>query len=149
LSSESRILPKMRRNDLTLGERKDVANYVPGDVLVFHQNAKGFVKGARVVVGGEPPPVDRAERYQVFRPAELEIAVGDVLHVTQNGKTADSQGRLNNGELLTVRGFDDAGNIETDEHKTIGREFGHLPHGYVVTSHASQRSDVGRVLIAQ
>jgi conjugative relaxase-like TrwC/TraI family protein len=149
LSSESRVLPRLRRTDLTLGERKDAANYAPGDVLVFHQNAKGFTKGDRVVVGNEPPPVDRAERFQVFRPAELEVAVGDVLRVTQNGKTADGKGRLNNGDLLHVRGFDDAGNIETEERKTIGREFGHLTHGYVVTSHASQGTDVDRVLIAQ
>jgi molybdopterin biosynthesis enzyme MoaB len=149
LETESRVVPTLRRADLTLGERKDTANYVPGDVLVFHQNAKGFTKGDRVVVGDEPPPVDRAERYQVFRPAELDVAIGDVLRVTQNGKTADGKGRLNNGDLLHVRGFDDAGNIETEERKTIGREFGHLTHGYVVTSHASQGTDVDRVLIAQ
>ena len=149
LSTESRTLPTLRRCDLTLGERKDFGNYAPGDVLVFHQNAKGFTKGAYVVVGDEPPPVDQAERFQVFRPDELDVAIGDVLRVTQNGRTADGKGRLNNGDLLHVRGLDAAGNIETEERKTVARGFGHLTHGYVITSHASQGSDVDRVLIAQ
>jgi hypothetical protein len=31
----------------------------------------------------------------------------------------------------------------------VARGFGHRTHGYVITSHASQGTDVDRVLIAQ
>ena len=50
--------------NLTEAERADAVNYAPGDVLVFHQNAKGVTKGQRVVVGvgDDPPPLDQADK---------------------------------------------------------------------------------------
>ncbi|MDX1968858.1 MAG: MobF family relaxase [Planctomycetaceae bacterium] len=149
LAAEERQVATLVRSDLTEGERKDAVNYAPGDVLIFHQNAKGFTKGQRVTITAAPPPVEQAARFQVFHPSQLEIAAGDVLRITQNGKTADGRGRLNNGDLLHVTGFDPAGNILTAEKKTIGREFGHLAYGFVTTSHASQGTDVERVFIGQ
>jgi hypothetical protein len=38
---------------LTEADRGDPINYRPGDVLQFHQNAKGFTRGQRIVVGTE------------------------------------------------------------------------------------------------
>ena len=149
LEPESRPIETLRRVDLTEGERRDPASYQPGDVLIFHQNAKGFTRGQKVVVGETPPPVDQAARFQVFRKAALDVAVGDVLRVTHNGKTADGVGRLHNGDLLHIKGFDNDGQLLTAEGKTVSPEFGHLAYGYVVTSHASQGTDVDRVFIAQ
>jgi len=149
LSAETRRITTLQRSDLTEGERRDAVNFSPGDVLVFHQNAKGFTKGQRVTLGTEPPPVDQAARFQVFHPGFLEVAVGDVLRVTQNGKTADGKTRINNGDLLHVSGFDETGNILTAEQKTLANNFGHLAYGYVTTSHGSQGTDVDRVLLAQ
>lgn len=149
LAPETRRIATLHRADLTEGERRDAVNYAPGDVLIFHQNAKGFTKGQRVAVGAESPPIDQAARFQVFHPGFLDVAVGDVLRVTQNGKTADGKGRINNGDLLQVAGFDHDGNLLTRERKTIAKDFGHLAYGYVVTSHGSQGTDVDHVLIAQ
>ncbi len=149
LSAETRRIATLQRSDLTEGERRDAVNFSPGDVLVFHQNAKGFTKGQRVTLGTEPPPVDQAARFQVFHPGFLEVAVGDVLRVTQNGKTADGRTRINNGDLLHVTGFDESGNIVTAEQKTLAKDFGHLAYGYVTTSHGSQGTDVDRVILAQ
>jgi ATP-dependent exoDNAse (exonuclease V) alpha subunit len=100
-------------------------------------------------VDGTPPPVDQAARFQLFHPGFLDVAEGDVLRVTQNGKTLNGRGRLNNGDLVHVTGFDKAGNILTREKKSISKEFGHLAYGYVVTSHGSQGTDVKRVFIGQ
>jgi ATP-dependent exoDNAse (exonuclease V) alpha subunit len=149
LDAQARPITTLHRADLTEGARRDPVNYATGDVLVFHQNAKGFMKGQRVTLGSEPPPVAEAARFQVFHPAELSVAVGDVLRITQNGKTADGKQRLNNGDLVHVTGFDPRGNLLTAERKTIGRDFGHLAYGYVVTSYGSQGTDVDRVLIGQ
>lgn len=135
--------------NLTEGERRDPLNYAVGDVLVFHQNAKGFRKGQRVVVGSEPLPLDQADKFQVFRPGILPVAPGDKLRITRNGKTADERGDLNNGTLCTVAGFTPKGDIRLTNGKTIGRDYGHLAHGYVVTSHASQGKTVKRVFIGQ
>lgn len=149
LEIEERRFATLYKSDLTEGERRDAVNYSPGDVLVFHQNAKGFTKGQRVEIGDTPPPLDQAARFQLFHPGFLDIAEGEVLRITHNGKTLDGRGRLNNGDLLHVTGFDKSGNILTQEKKTIAKEFGHLDYGYVTTSHGSQGTDVNRVLIGQ
>lgn len=133
--------------NLTEAERRDAVNYAPGDVLVFHQNAKGHTKGERVVVGQGKLPLSEAARFQVFRPSLLPVAPGDALRVTRNGKTADGRHRLNNGAIFTVKDFDAAGNIRLTNGWTIARDYGHLSHGYVVTSHASQGKTVDHVLI--
>ena len=36
---------QLHNSNLTEAERADDVNYLPGDVLEFHQNAKGFRKG--------------------------------------------------------------------------------------------------------
>lgn len=135
--------------NLTEADRADAASYEPGDVLVFHQNAKGFTKGERVVVRGKPPPLSQAARFQVYRTSTLPIAVGEVLRVTRNGTTMDGKHRLNNGARVTVKEFDRGGNLILANGWKVARGFGHLAYGYVSTSHASQGKTVDRVFIGQ
>ncbi len=137
-------------SNLTEAERADARNIAAGDMLQFHQHAPGHKSGTRLIVADATPlPLDHAERFQHYRPGQLQIAEGDRLRVTANGKTKDGNHRLNNGSLLTVQGFTRAGDLIVDHGWVIGRDFGHLAHGYVVTSHASQGKTVDRVLIAQ
>ncbi|QOJ14828.1 MAG: relaxase domain-containing protein [Planctomycetia bacterium] len=133
----------------TEAERADAVNYAVGDVLVFHQNARGYRKGERVTVGEGPLPLDQADRFQVFRPSVLPVAPGDLLRITRNGTTADGEHRLNNGALYTVKGFTKDGDIRLTNGWTVAADYGHLAHGYVVTSHASQGKTVDRVFIGQ
>jgi conjugative relaxase-like TrwC/TraI family protein len=149
LGKEQRQFTILTNANLTQAERRDAVNYYPGDVLVFHQNAKGFTRGQRVVVGDAPLPLDQADRFQMYYQDSLPLAVGDVVRITANGKTADSQHRLNNGALYTVAGFTDSGDIRLTNGWTIARDFGHIDHGYVVTSHASQGKTVDRIFIGQ
>ena len=134
---------------LTEAERGEAVSYAAGDMLQFHQNAKGFKNGQRLVVDDQPLPLGEAARFQVYRPQTIRLAAGDRLRVTANGKTADGRHRLNNGALYTVRGFTAAGDVVVDNGWVIGRDFGHVAHGYVVTSHASQGKTVDKVLIGQ
>ena len=149
LGEGERTFVALESANLTEAEKAEPLNYSPGDVLVYHQNAKGHRKGERVIVGDEPLPLDQAERFQVYRPSVLPIAPGDVLHITRNGTTADGRHRLNNGSLYAVRGFDAGGNIVLANGWTVAKDYGHLAHGYVVTSHASQGKTVDRVFIGQ
>src|SRR5205085_12416690 len=55
----------------------------------------------------------------------------------------------NNGMLFTVKGFTDEGNTVVDNGWVIGKDFGHIAYGYVVTSHASQGKTVDKVFIGQ
>lgn len=149
LDGGERELWTLRPLDLTQAERSDAVNYQSGDVLVFHQNARGFTRGERLVVGDKRLPLDQAARFQVYRPSTLRVALGEVLRVTRNGKTADGRHRLNNGMRVTVEDFDRRGNLVLSNGWTLSRDYGHLAHGYVSTSHGSQGMTVQRVLIGQ
>ncbi|MCA9281074.1 MAG: relaxase domain-containing protein [Phycisphaeraceae bacterium] len=140
----SRLVPL----NLTLGQCRDVASYEPGDVLVFHQNARGRRKGERLVVRDEPLPLDQAERFTVFRPSRIDLSVGDRIRATRNGTSADGH-RVNNGDFFAVKGFTRGGDIELTNGWVLPRDYGHLDYGLVVTSHASQGKTVDHVLIGQ
>jgi hypothetical protein len=134
---------------LTDAEKGDAVHYGPGDLLQFHQNAPGHVKGSRVVVaGGEGElPLAHADRFEVYHPGRLVLAAGDRVRVTANGKTKDGGHALRNGAIYTVRGFTPRGDPVVDHGWVIDRDFGHLAHGYVVTSHASQGRTVDKVFV--
>ena len=134
---------------LTEAERGEASSYDAGDLLQFHQHAKGYKSGQRLIVGEGPLPLDQAARFQVYRPTKLTLAAGDRLRVTANGKTADGRHRLNNGAMFTVKGFDAKGNIVADNGWVIAKDFGHISPGYVVTSWSSQSKTVDKVLIGE
>jgi conjugative relaxase-like TrwC/TraI family protein len=148
IGKDERSFVQLTNAQLTEAERGDAANYRAGDVLQFHQNGKGYRRGQRVVVEGGPLPVEQAKRYSVFRRSTISLSPGDTVRITNNGFTMDGR-RLNNGATYKVKGFDDAGNIVLGNGWTIGREFGHVAYGAVVTSHASQGKTVDRVFIGQ
>jgi hypothetical protein len=95
-------------------------------------------------------PLRSAEHFQVYRPVELSLAVGDRARVTANGWDKSGEHRLNNGDLLTVKGFTPSGDIIDHRGWVIPASAGaHLALGYCVTSHASQGKTVDKVLVAQ
>ena len=149
LGAESRGFLRLVPANLTLGQRLDPASYEPGDVLVFHQNAKGHRKGERLVVGRDALPLDQAERFSVFRQGRLELSPGDRIRVTRNGTTPDGGHRLNNGDIFTVKAFTPGGDILLANGWTLPAGYGHLDHGVVVTSHASQGKTVDRVFVGE
>lgn len=134
---------------LTDAQKADATEYEPGYMVQFQQNAKGFKKGFRLIVGeGADVPTALAERFEVYRPMQLALAVGDRVRITAGGKTRDGKHRLTNGSLFPVEGFTKRGDIVVDDGWVIDRDFGHLTHGYVLTSHASQGDTVDKVFVA-
>jgi len=149
LMTDERGFTVLENANLTTAERQDAVNYQPGDIIRFHQNARGYGRGERLEVNGAPLPLDQAARFQLFHSATLRLAPGDLVRITQNGMTADGKHRLNNGAIYRVKSFDAAGNLVLSNGWAVGKEFGHLAYGYAVTSHASQGKTVDRVFIAQ
>lgn len=149
LGSVEHIVPTLARVNLTDAERGDQANYELGDVIVFHQNGQGVTKGTRLVVGEDAVPLEQAAKFQVYRPGRLAVAEGDMLRITAGGKTLGGKHRLENGAIYRVRRFDGEGNIELSNGWRVARDFGHLAHGYCVTSHAAQGRTVDRVFVGQ
>jgi conjugative relaxase-like TrwC/TraI family protein len=132
---------------LTDAQKADATEYEPGDLLQFNQNAPGYKKGSRLIVGdGVRVPTELATRFEVYRPTQFALAVGDRVRVTAGGKRKDGK-RFNNGTMLTVSGFTKGGDIIVGPGQVIDRDFGHLTHGYVVTSHASQGVTVDKVFV--
>jgi len=145
---KERLVEAWVPSHLTDAQKADPTQYDPGDLVQFHQNAPGHKKGSRLIVGeGDNPPTELANRFEAYRPTQIALAAGDRVRVTAGGKTKDGQHRLSNGSLLTVQGFTKRGDIIVDHGLVIDREFGHLTHGYVVTSHASQGVTVDKVFI--
>ncbi len=149
LGKQQRVLDTLKPANLTEAERADAVNLTPGDVLVYHKDRGKRRRGEKVVVGLETlPSAADAGCYTVYHPVKLELAKGDVVRVTANGKTADGH-RLNNGSVYRVAGFTKAGEVKLDNGWTVPKDFGHLAHGYVATSHASQGKSVKHVLVGQ
>jgi len=163
LAIEEREFFRLDARDLTLAERQEPRFYREGDVIEFHAQAKGFRPGARYTVttvgrasiaakdeqGRETiVPLRHAARFQVYIEKAVPLAVGDSLRITKNGK-AKNRKKLDNGTITRIVAFTNDGGLELENGAMVPAQFGHLTHGYVVTSHSSQGKTVDRVLIAQ
>ena len=145
---KQRIVTAWVPTHLTDAEKSDPTQYELGDMLQFHQNAPGFTKGSRLIVGEKvTPPTTLAKRFEVYRPTELALAVGDRIRITAGGKTKDGKHRLSNGSLYSIEGFTRRGDIIVDHGWVIDRDFGHWTHGYATTSHSSQGVTVDKVFV--
>jgi conjugative relaxase-like TrwC/TraI family protein len=145
--SKERMVEAWTPAHLTEAQKTDATEYEPGDLLQFHQNAPGFKKGSRLIVSeGIKVPTELAKRFDVYRPTQFALAVGDRVRVTAGGKTTVGK-RFSTGSLLTVKGFTKKGDIVVGDGRVIDRDFGHLAHGYVITSHASQGVTVDKVFV--
>ncbi len=116
LSTNEREFTSLRSRNLTEAERTDADSYQAGEVIQFHQNAKGFKRGERVTVldagtagerstaGGDAGvtvqradgskallPFTEAKKFQVYEPHKLALAEGDKLRITMNGYVGETR----------------------------------------------------------
>jgi conjugative relaxase-like TrwC/TraI family protein len=134
----------------TEAERGDMERYEGTEVMVFHRNSGTFKAGDRKN-WKDWKPGDRfakAAHFQVYAPASIEITRGDRVRITGNGVTKDKKHKLNNGTIYSVGGFTKDGDLVLDNGWVVAKDYGHIAHGYVTTSHASQGKTVDRVLIS-
>ncbi len=160
LPNEERQYIQLRSLNLTEAEKGNAASYrdQQGLIIQFHQNVKGGIKkGDRYLVHAVEDqrvclqslqdgrlrrlPVENSDRFEVYTKGELSISAGDKIRFSLGGKTKDGKGRISNGRLDQVKGFDKRGNLILTNGKVVDRNYGHFDHGYVVTSHASQGKD--------
>ena len=168
LGEAERTFTALRPLNLTEAQRQDQQEYIPGAVVQFHQNAKGFQRGERLTITGADEngvhtirvdgsavvlPLEQAKRFQLYRAEQEAFAKGDSIRITQNGFTREprrgaGKDRLNNGSVYEVDGFTRQGDIKLSNGFVLPKDYGGISHGYVVTSHASQGKTVDTVLLA-
>lgn len=163
LKSKTQTIDSLRNLNWTEMQRMESARYQPKQVIQFHQNVSGFRKGEKVTVvnrvenclevcveNGETKTLElaHAKHFQVFERKTVEVCGGDTIRFSQNGFTLDGKHRLQNGDLRRIKGFTRSGDLRLDNGWVVSRGFGHIKHGYAVTSHASQGKTVDHVLLA-
>ena len=149
LGQEDRMFTRLVAANASEAQRGQAITYRPGDVIQFHQNGKGFTKGDRLTVTDTGAlPLSEASKFQLYRPDQIALSVGDKIRFTATVKTLDGKHKLSNGATKTVAGFTSAGNLKLDNGWVVSKDAGHFRSGFVETSFGSQGRTVQRALVA-
>ena len=137
----------------TKAQMRDLRNYQPGQVLVFHRSSGAYAKGERLtVIGRDDQSLTvqfedggrvwfsprHARGFDVGIVRDVDVAPGDRLLIRANEKSA----HLRNGDLVEVVSFTDKGGILLRDGRVIPPAFREFSHGYATTSHAAQGKTV-------
>lgn len=169
LQGKEKVIQTQKNLSYTTAEKSDPASYSNGMLIQFHQNVKGGIKrgnkyqvigtdeNGNIIIENQRKkerrqlPLDDADKFSVYQPEIIGLSIGDKIRITQNGFSNERK-RLNNGNILSVKGFDHKGNIIASTGKNsvvLSKDFGNLTHGYYTTSPASQGKSVNKVIIMQ
>jgi conjugative relaxase-like TrwC/TraI family protein len=149
LGTDEREFTRLVQVNASEAERREATTYQPGDVIQFHQNAKGgFVKGERLTVE-EPAdvPLQHADKFSLYRPEPVMLAAGDRIRFTANVGAKKGDHKYKNGDTLTVAGFTKGGDIRLDDGRVVASDAGHFRPAFVETSFGAQGQTVGRVIL--
>lgn len=164
ISQDEKPFMTQRNFSYTETERGDPASYGVGMIVQFTQNQKGgFKAGSRYEVLERPEggdalkvkckstgqalnlPIDQPENFQVFSQRETQLAEGDKILISGNGKTLEKT-KVNNGQTYEVKGFTEDGHVKLNTGKTLNRDYGNFKHGFVQTSYAVQGKTARHVI---
>ena len=93
-------------------------------------------------------PKVKPKNFAVFGEATVNFAVGDTVRITGNGWDVTKKHRVDNGRIDVISGFTPGGDIVLSNGWVVGKDFGHLKHGLVQTSPATQSKTDDIVLAA-
>jgi len=144
----------------TEAQKRDLANYREGQVLIVHRTARGMEKHESLTVSrvdsgtviarnarGEDRSFTPAQTrsFSVHERQSIDVAPGDRLMFTANRR--DAGFRATNGELVTVRGIE-RGRIQLEDGRTLPGNYHQFDHGYAITAHRSQGKTVDGVILS-
>lgn len=162
------IVRQLMSANMTDAEKNDPRSYKKGHVLQITQNKPGMTRGSCWVVDAVKNQslivtnvegkkfefaVEKEKDFEVYHEAEIPLSKGDAIRVTRNGFDTKKK-RLNNGQSLEIVAIDKKGEIVarnpiSKAEYRLPHNFGHIAHGYCLTSHASQGKTVDEVFIYQ
>jgi ATP-dependent exoDNAse (exonuclease V) alpha subunit len=150
IGDEEREFTRLVPLNLSEAQRTDPGSYEPGQVASFFRASGAIKAGQRVPVTGDriPDLAGRGAKLALYDSDRIRLALGDTIRTTANVKDTAGK-RIDNGTFLTVAGFTDKA-IEvitpSGQRRFLKNDVGHIQHGYVSTSHASQGKTVDVVL---
>lgn len=165
LKHEEKTFNTLKPVSLTESEKQDPTSFKKGMVVQFHKRTSKYRHGYSYEVQGHdtngdvlilrgknegvsPLDLNCHRSFQAYEKKALQIAQGDKIRITKNGKSTENQ-RLNNGQVLKVEHVDNMGHIKLSNGKTLPKDYGHFTHGYYRTLHASQGRDAKVLLLSQ
>lgn len=168
IGKRDKAVMRLASRSMSEADKQDGRNFREGDALVFSRSSGAFQRksvwfvcgcsGNDVIVQDKNSnkavlSLNSVTGFEVYTRSEIPLAKGDSIRITRNGEDAQAK-RLNNGQTMTVKGFDRKGNIlavnrQSKAEYVLPADYGHIAHAYCVTSHASQGKTVDEVFIMQ
>ena len=149
LGAEEREFQRLVQVNTSEAERTQATTYRPGDVIQFHQNAKGgFVKGETVDHYRSGASAARPGREVFALPAGRGKAGGgrpNPVHRQRQGEPDRSH--LQERRHAYRRRLHAAGNIRLSDGHIIAADAGHFRSAFVETSFGAQGQTVHRVIL--
>jgi conjugative relaxase-like TrwC/TraI family protein len=149
VKGEEKTFTRLVQLDMTPAQLADADQYDGTEVIQFFRNCGQFKAGMRVKADELLPHLAEVNPayFAAFRETEINMAVGDTLRVTNNGRDATGKHRLDNGSVVTVKRFTKDG-IMLGNGWVIPQTFAHVRHGLVETSPGTQSKTEDIVLTA-
>jgi conjugative relaxase-like TrwC/TraI family protein len=147
---KEKTFPQLTALGWTDAQKADAGQYAGDEVVQFFRNSGRFKAGDRVTASGLLPHLDglKPEHFAVYRAGEVNLAEGDTVRITGNGRDVTGKHRVDNGRIDTIRGFTPRGDLVLSNGWVIGKDFAHIKHGLVQTSPATQSKTDDIVLAA-
>ena len=146
----------------TAAQKSDMANYQPGQLLVFHRAVKGIRKNETLeVVNADGQSVTarnairptftvtarQAKSFDVCERQALEITPGDKLLLTANRRESRFPGHQWRNRDRASRSIPQSA-VHLTDGRILPPDFKQFTHGYAVTAHRSQGKSVDSVIIS-
>jgi conjugative relaxase-like TrwC/TraI family protein len=150
LGGEDKEFQQLKLLDWSKAEKAEAGRYDGSEIIQFHRKNGPFKAGQRITAAQLLPHLSKVKpgNFSVFREATIGLAENDLIRITKNGWTKDGKHRLDNGTTTPITKILPNGDMVLPNGWIMGKDFAHLTHGYVATSHASQGKTVDRVLVA-
>lgn len=148
IAGEERAFPQLTPLNWTEAQKGDAGTYAGDEVIQFFRNSGPFKAGSRVESARLLPHLAEVnpKHFAVYHLGEVRLAEGDTVRITSNGRDTTGKHRVDNGRIDTIRGFTSGGDLVLSNGWVLGKDFAHIKHGLVSTSHASQSKTVDVVL---
>jgi conjugative relaxase-like TrwC/TraI family protein len=148
ISRDEEILPRLVALGWTEAEKTDVRHYSGDEVVQFFRRSGRFKAGDRVKASEllAHLPAVKPEHFAVYEEQTVNLARGDTIRITANGWDVTGKHRIDNGRIDEIAGFSPSGDPVLANGWVISKDFGHIRHGLVSTSHAAQSKTYDIVL---